>query len=105
MSSYISPERRGPIAVAWLSGTIGVALPAIASACPACFGAASERVLHSYYGTALVLTLLPLVLLSGFALWVARQLRASVLVPGLPQPPERGGMPAQEEEKHRHRGE
>ena len=59
--------------VARLGAALAVAAPAVASACPVCFGAAGERVLHSYYVTAAVLTLLPLLLVCGFIAWLARQ--------------------------------
>ena len=50
--------------------------PGAGYACPVCFTAANERVLHSYYGTAVVLTLLPLLIVGGFVVWLARRSRA-----------------------------
>jgi hypothetical protein len=57
-----------------LGSSLGLAFftPAAAVACPVCFSAASERVLHSYYGTAVALTLLPLLLVGAFVAWLAR---------------------------------
>jgi hypothetical protein len=59
--------------LASLGATLAAVGPAAATACPVCFGATSERVLHSYYATAAVLTLMPLLLMCGFIVWLVRQ--------------------------------
>lgn len=51
------------------------AVPAVAWACPVCFSATSQRVLHSYYVTAVVLTLMPFLLVGGFVVWLVRRTR------------------------------
>jgi hypothetical protein len=81
-----SAERRAParrrrpsagIRTAPLGAALAALGPAVATACPVCFGATSERVLHSYYATAAALTLLPLMLVGGFLAWLLRQGRES----------------------------
>ena len=50
-------------------GLLMTLAPAIASACPACYGASSERVISSYLWSAAILTLLPFALLgAGYAI-------------------------------------
>ena len=56
--------------------TLLVGAPSAGWACPVCFTAANPGVLHSYYGTAVAMTALPLLLVAGFAIWLRRHLHA-----------------------------
>jgi predicted cobalt transporter CbtA len=69
--------RRGRVGIrqAALGGVVIALQPALAAACPMCFSAASPRVLETYYFTAVLLSLLPLVILGTFATWLYRRLR------------------------------
>jgi hypothetical protein len=66
------PRRAAGAGAAGLGTLLAALWPAVGTACPVCFGAASERVLHSYYATAAALTVLPLVLVGGFVAWLIR---------------------------------
>lgn len=61
----------------WIPVGLGVALlailPRLSWACSVCFDARPDGRI-AYYGTTLLLTLLPLLLLSGFIWWVYRTL-------------------------------
>jgi len=46
-----------------------------AEACPVCFAGTSPKVLATYWLTAVVLSLLPLVLAGSFALWLRGRFR------------------------------
>lgn len=41
-----------------------------ARACPVCFGSTSAQVLDAYYASVLLLSLLPLAMIAGFAAWL-----------------------------------
>ena len=56
-------------------GAAVVLLPELALACPVCFSAASERVFHTYYLTAVVMTLLPVAIVALFAGWLRRRFK------------------------------
>jgi hypothetical protein len=61
-----------------LIGTIvALVVPGVCLSCPVCFGGASERVLETYHLTAAAMTLLPLLILGVFALWLHRRFRAA----------------------------
>lgn len=47
-------------------------LPTLAFACPVCFATGDERVVHSYYITAALMSLLPVVIVAVFAGWLRR---------------------------------
>jgi len=48
---------------------IAIALaPAIAAACPACFGASSARTIAAYYASTMLLSLMPFALIGGVIL-------------------------------------
>jgi len=52
---------------------IGVSLvPAPALACPFCYGASDPRTLHAFYVSTAAMTLMPLLLIGGFAIWISR---------------------------------
>jgi len=56
-----------------LPATAGVSLaPAIAFACPFCYQASDPRTLHAFYVSTAALTLMPLMLIGGFAVWISR---------------------------------
>jgi len=56
-----------------LPAIVGALLaPAIAIACPFCYAASSPRTLHAFYVSTAALTLLPLMLIGGFAVWISR---------------------------------
>jgi hypothetical protein len=67
------PRTTAGVRAARLGAALAALAPTTATACPVCFGATSERVLHSYYATAAALTVLPLLLVGGFVLWLLRQ--------------------------------
>jgi hypothetical protein len=52
-----------------------VLLPNAASACPVCFAAGGGRLLQTYYLTAALLTLMPLVIVGLFAGWLRRRFK------------------------------
>ncbi len=54
---------------------LAAARPGRALACPTCFSA-KAGVLPAYLGTAVLLSLLPLALIVGIALWLRRRTRA-----------------------------
>ena len=63
------------VRVTRLLATIGVGvslMPASAFACPFCYGASDPRTLHAFYVSTAALTLMPLLLIGGFALWISR---------------------------------
>ncbi|MEB2285396.1 MAG: hypothetical protein B6D46_01015 [Polyangiaceae bacterium UTPRO1] len=65
-------RRRRPALLATIALTVlGRAAPALA--CPVCF-AADERARASYLDTAVLLSILPLALFAGLALWLWREL-------------------------------
>jgi hypothetical protein len=52
---------------------IGVSLmPAAVYACPFCYAASDPRTLHAFYVSTAALTLMPLLLIGGFAFWISR---------------------------------
>jgi hypothetical protein len=56
-----------------LPATLGALLaPAIAIACPFCYAASSPRTLHAFYVSTAALTVMPLMLIGGFAVWISR---------------------------------
>jgi len=56
-----------------LATVAGVSLaPASAFACPFCYAASSPRTLHAFYVSTVALTLMPLMLIGGFAIWISR---------------------------------
>jgi hypothetical protein len=59
-------------------------LPAAALACPNCFSSTNEGVLRTYYLTAALLTLLPLLMIGGFATWIYRRSKQASLQPEPP---------------------
>ncbi|HZO80365.1 MAG TPA: hypothetical protein VFB33_01625 [Candidatus Binataceae bacterium] len=59
----------------FVAGAAGVLLPAVAAACPVCYGASDPQVLSAYYTATIALLLLPLLLVGGFALWISRASR------------------------------
>jgi hypothetical protein len=66
-------QRRNP-GTAIAAGLVAL-LPRLAAACPVCFGASNEQALHTYYLTAVFLSLLPLVIVAVFAGWLRRLFR------------------------------
>ncbi len=60
-----------------LASALGLAamLPGRALACPICFSGKAD-VLPAYFGTAALLSLLPLALLGGILLWFRRHMKA-----------------------------
>lgn len=66
----LQPRRFVCLAVAWCS----LAAARVAVACPVCF-AAEQRQLWAYFGTAVLLSLLPFVLFSVGVLWMYRERR------------------------------
>ena len=74
--------RRWARVVAPLTAALAVLLPTAAFACPACYGASSERVLKAYWLTAAGLSLLPLLIIAVFAAWLRRAFRVE------PSPPD-----------------
>jgi hypothetical protein len=63
----VTPSRGARAALA-----LALVRPAAALACPVCFSGSSDRVLGAYLVSAVVMTLLPLVLVGGFAVWLGR---------------------------------
>ena len=55
-------------------GLVLTAGPTVAHACPVCM-AGERRTLMAYFGTAVLLSVLPFVLFGGMALWFVRQNR------------------------------
>src|SRR5271155_5512596 len=52
---------------------IGASLmPAATYACPFCYAASDPRTLHAFYVSTAALTLMPLLLIGGFAFWISR---------------------------------
>ena len=47
-------------------------LPTLAQACPFCYEASNPRTLHAFYVSTAALTLMPLLLIGGFAFWISR---------------------------------
>ncbi len=65
-----------------LAGTAFTMLsPAVALSCPVCFSGSSERVLESYVLTAGLLTMLPLLIVAAFAVWLHRRFKAAASPP------------------------
>jgi hypothetical protein len=60
-------------------GGIACFLPSAALACPNCFSSTNEGVLKTYYLTAALLTLLPLVMIGGFVTWLYRRSKQAEL--------------------------
>jgi hypothetical protein len=59
-----------------LAAEIAVPLiPATVLACPFCYAASNPRTLHAFYVSTAVLTLMPLMLVGGFAIWISRAYR------------------------------
>jgi len=54
---------------------VGAWVPSPALACSVCFWGKSNSMV-AYVGTAVLLSLLPLALLGGIAVWIRRQVRA-----------------------------
>ena len=76
-------QRYGATGVRAFAGTVaGFLSPMAAMACPNCYASSDTHVLHTYYFSAFMLTLLPFVIIGGILL-VAKSLRRT---PG----PERG---------------
>jgi hypothetical protein len=60
---------------------IGVSLiPAPVYACPFCYGASDPRTLYAFYISTAALTLMPLLLIGGFAFWISRAYAAKTAV-------------------------
>jgi membrane protein DedA with SNARE-associated domain len=69
---------------------LGALVPGVAAACPVCFAGGNPRVLETYYLTAVAMTVLPLLIVGVFALWLHRRFRdaaaaASETPPAAPQ--------------------
>lgn len=66
-------ERSGKLATIvrsrWIAGAMACVAPQAALACPVCF-AAEQRQLWAYFGTAVLLSLLPFVVFAGIVLWL-----------------------------------
>jgi lipopolysaccharide export LptBFGC system permease protein LptF len=58
-----------------LLGTAGVLAPRLALSCSVCFVAGKEN-LDAYFGTAILLSLLPFALIGGLGFWLYRQHKA-----------------------------
>ena len=62
---------------------IGVSMmPAPVFACPFCYGASDPRTLHVFYVSTAALTLMPLMLIGGFAFWISRAYAAKAAARG-----------------------
>lgn len=74
---------RRPSAGAWVcTATAAILLwPAAAAACPVCFSGVSEKVLETYYFTAVGMTLLPLIFVGVLGMWLRRQFKRAAQVP------------------------
>ena len=56
-----------------LAVEVGVSLIATTVlACPFCYAASNPRTLHAFYVSTAALTLMPLMLIGGFAIWISR---------------------------------
>ena len=56
-----------------LAAGVGASVaPTLAFACPFCYAASSPRTLHAFYVSTAALTLMPLMLIGGFAVWISR---------------------------------
>ncbi len=60
-----------------LAAVAAAGWPETAGACPVCF-AAEQRQLTAYFGTAVLLSLLPFVLAGAITWWIRREARRSV---------------------------
>lgn len=69
MSRFISARLVRPSAAAGMSLML-VATPALA--CPICYGASNPRTLHAFYISTVALTLMPIMLIAAFAIWISR---------------------------------
>lgn len=68
---------RTRVAACITTALLAIAAPAVALACPSCFATASPQVLRTYHFTALMMTLLPLLLLGAIAGWIYRRARSA----------------------------
>jgi hypothetical protein len=60
---------------------IGVLLmPVAVQACPFCYATSDPRTLHAFYVSTAALTLMPLLLIGGFAFWISRAYGARAAV-------------------------
>ena len=57
-------------------GIGAILFPTLAQACPFCFSSATENVLHTYYISVIFLSLLPLGVVEGIAIWVYKNKRS-----------------------------
>lgn len=64
--------KRAHVLLAAVSGVL--ASPALALACPVCFSAKNEATRVAFLGTTVFLTALPLFLVGGVALWLAKRM-------------------------------
>ncbi len=58
-----------------MTGLAGAALPAVAAACPLCYGSSAPQVLNAYYLSTAVLSLLPFAIVGVIGLLAVRMLR------------------------------
>jgi hypothetical protein len=71
------------VKLAGLLATMGIGvslMPTLAHACPFCYGASDPRTLHAFYISTAALTLMPLLLIGGFAFWISRAYAARATV-------------------------
>lgn len=69
------------VGTASMAAAIIVLRTSTAHACPACFAAASERVLHAYFSSIVVLSALPLLLLAIGSAWLYRAAQRGGITP------------------------
>ncbi|GIW45889.1 MAG: hypothetical protein KatS3mg077_3171 [Candidatus Binatia bacterium] len=74
-------KTRSNLVMRSLAASASIVLPVACFACPVCF-AAEQRQLWAYFGTAVLLSVLPFVLFGGLLLWIRMERRRHELSSG-----------------------
>jgi len=61
--------------IAWCTGTLSGLVPGVALACPKCFAVRDKATQLAFLGTTILLTSLPVLMIGGVIVWVARRSR------------------------------
>jgi hypothetical protein len=61
--------------IAWCAGVLSGLAPGVALACPVCFAARDKATQLAFLGTTILLTSLPVLMIGGVVVWVARRSR------------------------------
>jgi hypothetical protein len=61
--------------IAWCVGTLSGLVPGVALACPKCFAVRDKATQLAFLGTTILLTSLPVLMIGGVIVWVARRSR------------------------------